>query len=77
MCAEWCDQCEAEGRVVSPLVDLLAAALRQCQVPADWPMAWPDGTSEGTPWVDEALAAYEAALNDGSITDSVTEADTP
>jgi hypothetical protein len=25
-------------------------------------MAWPDGTSEGTPWVDDALALYNAAL---------------
>jgi len=47
------------------IADRLAAALRQCQVPADWPMAWPDGMSEGTPWVDEALDAYEAALIDG------------
>src|SRR5688500_9682242 len=47
------------------LAEHLAEALRHCQVPTDWPMAWPDGTSEGTPWVDEALATYEAALNDG------------
>jgi hypothetical protein len=28
MCAEWCDQCEAEGRIASPLAAALAEALR-------------------------------------------------
>jgi hypothetical protein len=40
----------------------LAAALRQCQVPDDWPMAWPDGTTEGAPWITEALALYDEAV---------------
>jgi hypothetical protein len=38
----------------------LAEALRGCQVPADWPLAWPDGMTEGAPWVDDALAQHDA-----------------
>ena len=47
------------------IAGLLADALRQCQTPPDWPMAWPDGLAEGTPWVDEALTIYDQAVADG------------
>ena len=47
------------------VAETLAAALRGCQVPDDWPMAWPDGTSIGAPWVNEALAVYDEALDRG------------